>query len=335
MTFRLRRKHPITPLSIVRTGHNSLVRSVILALLLTSGTATVDAAEPAKSGIRSVIPDPIGWLKNRSARKRWEKQKAQELLRQAEDAQYREPDPGLRISDGELEPISVNDNANSLLFSGGLPVQLVSEESADSGLPPLPAPLGGSESDGEPIAEVEAFVPLAGDDADSDVDFIEAGYQDTASDPQQLRSIKEILPYLDYRPEMKVETGLDPTLKAPEEIELSDEAHGPRELDPILYQWQASNLYHYPLYFEDPGVERYGHVHDEVIQPFVSLGRFGLQLAGLPYQMTIDPVCKKRYTLGWYRPGECAPKQVKQIPWNTKAALNQAAVTTGMWYALP
>ncbi len=279
----------------------------MLALLLTSGTATAAAAEPAKSGIRSVIPDPIGWLKNRSARKRWEKQKAQELLRQAEDARYAVPDPALQISEGKLEPINVNGGANTLLFSGESPVRLTSEQSSETGLPPLP--LDDTESVDQPVAEVEAFVPLAGDDEVSDADFIETAYQDTTSDPQKLRSIREILPYADYRPEMKVETGLDPTLKAPEEIELSDEAHAPRQLDPILYQWQASNLYHYPLYFEDPSLERYGHSHDELLQPLVSIGRFGFQLGGLPYQMTIDPVCKKRYSLGWYRPGECAPKQ--------------------------
>ncbi len=52
-----------------------------------------------------MIPDPIGGLKNRSARKRWEKQKAQELLRQAEDAQYRESDLEQRISEIGLASI--------------------------------------------------------------------------------------------------------------------------------------------------------------------------------------------------------------------------------------
>ena len=186
--------------------------------------------------------------------------------------------------------------------------------------------------------EVAPFEPIVSPDFGSTqeaADFIEAGYQDTASDPKQLRPITEILPYDDYRPEMKVETGIDPTLKAPQEVELSQEMTQPRQMDAILYQWQASNLYHYPLYFEDPSLERYGHAHDELVQPFVSMGQFGLQLVGLPYQMTIDPVCKKRYALGWFRPGECAPKQVKQIPWNTKAAINQTAATTGMWFALP
>ena len=48
------------------------------------------------------------------------------------------------------------------------------------------------------------------------------------------------------------------------------------------------------------------------------------QLLGLPYQMTIDPMWKKMYPLGYYRPGECAPKLHYQVPWNTRAAINQA-----------
>jgi hypothetical protein len=37
------------------------------------------------------------------------------------------------------------------------------------------------------------------------------------------------------------------------------------------------------------------------VQPFASVGKFSLQLLGLPYQATIDPMCEM-YTLGWYRP---------------------------------
>ena len=86
---------------------------------------------------------------------------------------------------------------------------------------------------------------------------------------------------------------------------------------------------------EDPALERYGHVHHQCVQPFVSVARFGVQLAGLPYQMTIDPVCKKMYNLGYYRVGECAPKKYYRIPWNTHAAVNEAAVWTGLIYVFP
>lgn len=154
--------------------------------------------------------------------------------------------------------------------------------------------------------------------------------------PRELKRVTSILPYADYQPETaKIDQQVSPDLVAPEEVSIEAPGEPRRMGEPILYQWHASNMYHYPLYFEDPSIERYGHTHVNYFQPVVSVARFGVQLVGLPYQMTIDPVWKRRYTLGWYRPGECAPKQYGQIPWNTKAAINQAGVTTGLWFAFP
>lgn len=102
-----------------------------------------------------------------------------------------------------------------------------------------------------------------------------------------------------------------------------------------MYMWEASQLFSNPLYFEDPPLERYGHSHHKLVQPFVSAGRFGTQLIGLPYQMAIDPICKKMYALGWYRPGECVPHKHYQIPLNAKAAIVQGSVVTGLIFLIP
>jgi len=165
--------------------------------------------------------------------------------------------------------------------------------------------------------------------------FIDAGYQNTTSDPDKLKRVTTILPYADYKPVGTAEQPVAENLREPEEIDLSSDEASVRSMEATVFQWQPSNLWHYPLYFEDPGLERSGHSFEHWLQPFYSVGRFGVQLVGMPYQMTLDPVCRKRYALGWYRPGECAPKQVGQIPWNTKAVINQAAVITGAFYALP
>lgn len=195
-----------------------------------------------------------------------------------------------------------------------------------SEVPPAPADSFG----------VELFQPLPNTDTAGRAS-VETAYQDAPADadPRNLKSIRDIQPFHDYQPGTHIEQDLDPEFVAPSEIELGDVTDDVRNYEAILYQWQASNLHHYPLYFQDPGLERYGHVHHELVQPFVSVGKFGLQLVGLPYQMTIDPVCKRQYALGWYRPGECAPKQTHQIPWNSTAALNQAAVVTGLHFAIP
>lgn len=172
--------------------------------------------------------------------------------------------------------------------------------------------------------------------------------------PTEIKKITEISPFADYEPDPELaETdpcrnqcprpdGLcdssdenDRLTVCPELTPLSEEPYQPRQIPSSLYAWEAPNLYHNPLYFEDPQLERYGHTYNEVFQPFVSVGKFGVQLVGLPYQMTIDPVCKRKYTLGWYRPGECAPKKHYQIPFNCDAAAVQAAAATGIIFLVP
>lgn len=180
-------------------------------------------------------------------------------------------------------------------------------------------------------------------------------YAAPVSSPQDLKSITEIMPYFDYEPDDEVrmddpcrnlcprpdgapcdvyaEGGSPP--ECPEEVPLGDDQFAERLFAESLFAWEASNLYHLPLYFEDAPLERYGHTYPSCLQPFASAGKFSAQLLGLPYQMAIDPICKKRYALGWYRPGECAPKLHYQVPWNTQAAAVQAGVYTGLFFLFP
>lgn len=105
-----------------------------------------------------------------------------------------------------------------------------------------------------------------------------------------------------------------------------------RSFPHLNYCWEPTNLYSYPLYFEDHCLERYGHTRHFLIQPAFSVGLFCAQFVGLPYQMTIDPVAKKRYALGWYRPGQYVPYKYYQVPWNTEAALVEAGVIAGSYF---
>lgn len=108
-----------------------------------------------------------------------------------------------------------------------------------------------------------------------------------------------------------------------------------RQFIPTQFTWQASNVYHNPLYFEDVALERYGHSHHPLVQPLVSAGKFGVQFVGLPYKMAIDPVWDEEYVLGWYRPGELAPYLFYQVPWNWKAAATAAGTYTGLIFLFP
>ncbi len=132
-----------------------------------------------------------------------------------------------------------------------------------------------------------------------------------------------------------VEIAFLPVPKCPEELPLSDQPYQARALPESIFQWQASNLYHNPVYFGDPVLERYGHTRHPLVQPFISVGKFGVQLVGLPYQMTIDPPRKRQYVLGWYRPGDHVPHLRYQVPFNGVAATAEAGVLSGLFLIFP
>ncbi len=125
------------------------------------------------------------------------------------------------------------------------------------------------------------------------------------------------------------------TPECPEEIQLSDQLYSGRFFEENCYNWEPANIFSHPLYFEDAALERTGQTYHDVVQPFVSVGKFGTQLIGLPYQMVLDHPCKKVYPVGWYRAGDCAPKRITFFPWNTEAALVQAAAATGVIFLFP
>lgn len=197
---------------------------------------------------------------------------------------------------------------------------------------PQPREISGAPSLPDVSAQRYGIRPVSGE--------VEPTYRETTSqapvtESRGLKKVTSILPYADYQPDSQARTDIDPRLQAPEEVTLTAEGSMNRPMQSTCFQWQASDMHHNPLYFEDPAFERYGHTWHPAIQPVASIGRFTTQLVGLPYQMVIDPPCKKMYPLGWYRPGDCAPKQVPKIPWNTKAAVVQAGVVTGAFFVIP
>ena len=123
--------------------------------------------------------------------------------------------------------------------------------------------------------------------------------------------------------------------ECPNEVPLSNGPVSRAVFPASTYTWQASNVFYQPLYFEDPDLEHYGHTWPFFIQPIVSSLRFTTQAIGIPYQMTIDPCCCRVYPLGYYRPGECAPKLFYQIPWNTEAAAVEAGSIAGVYFLFP
>jgi len=104
---------------------------------------------------------------------------------------------------------------------------------------------------------------------------------------------------------------------------------------PTTFTWKASGLCHKPLYFEEVHLERYGHSWGPYLQPVISGGHFFLTIPALPYLMGLNPPNECIYTLGYYRPGSCAPYLLDPLPISVRAGLAQAGVLTGMVYLIP
>ncbi len=104
---------------------------------------------------------------------------------------------------------------------------------------------------------------------------------------------------------------------------------------PMLLQWQPTNLWYHPLYFEDPALERSGHTYSPLVQSLVSTGRFVGQAATMPYHAALRPMHSREYPLGWYRPGECAPYLTHRPAWNDEAAVHQALMVVGLVFLIP
>ncbi len=255
----------------------------------------------------------------------------------------------------EKKPATSN-SSNTLNFDNQKPV--ISSDTSNPIVPVFPntVPVFTETTTGAPktAPTQKAYEDAAASPLSDDLALSTEDLEDEV--PHLLKKIAGIKPFFDYEPDPKIaekepcrnlcprpdgkpckisENGEDTILECPKEFQLSREPYAGRNFSESIYTWEASNLNYRPLYFEDPNLERYGNSRKDLVQPFVSMGRFTGQLLALPYQMSIDPVRKKIYPLGYYRPGDYTPKRINGIPWNTKAAITQGLTATGLVFLLP
>ena len=121
----------------------------------------------------------------------------------------------------------------------------------------------------------------------------------------------------------------------PPECPLGDSPFEPRMWAMTSIHWKASGLCHKPLYFEQVGVERYGHSLGPILQPIWSGVDFYGRIFLLPYEMGIEPPWECVYALGYYRPGSCAPKMIFPFPVSIRGGLLEAGAVLGAVYLLP
>ena len=117
--------------------------------------------------------------------------------------------------------------------------------------------------------------------------------------------------------------------------DLGDDIFVPRNWSPICFTWKASNLCHKPIYFEEEAVERYGHSCNPVLQPVVHAAHFFGTIPLLGYKMGITPPTECMYSLGYYRPGSCAPYLLDPIPISLRGALVEGGAWTALAFIIP
>ncbi|MCL4207029.1 MAG: hypothetical protein KJ000_31485 [Pirellulaceae bacterium] len=144
-------------------------------------------------------------------------------------------------------------------------------------------------------------------------------------------------PIQDVRTDAQPEGDLPENAAAERFALLGSERHGPgtnRDWTMFQYWWQAPDLCHSPLYYEEINLERYGYSHG-ILQPAFSAAHFFGVTLSMPYLMTASPPSDCQYTLGHYRPGSYAPAHFYRPPFSLRAGAAQAAAVTGLIFLAP
>jgi hypothetical protein len=121
----------------------------------------------------------------------------------------------------------------------------------------------------------------------------------------------------------------------PFECSLETAAYQSRNWPELTFMWKASALCHKPLYFEDVHLERYGHSWGWHLQPFVSGAHFFTTLPILPYKMGLETPNECVYSLGYYRPGNCAPYLIEPLGTSPRAVVWEAGAVVGFSAIVP
>jgi hypothetical protein len=121
----------------------------------------------------------------------------------------------------------------------------------------------------------------------------------------------------------------------PPECRLGDKEYAGRSFAPITYTWKASALCHKPLVFEEPQLERYGHSLRPIFQPVCSAAHFFMCVPAMPYILGVETPNECVYTLGYYRPGSCAPYTLDPLPLSIRGFLFEGAAIAGFIWLLP
>lgn len=203
----------------------------------------------------------------------------------------------------------------------------------------VPSPIGDSAAKAVPIKHAQTSSAEKPVDRGPPSDATRALEKELAS--VQLDQTNQCPKSGDIKPLNKIGLNIQPDVdqsvkgQLPPECRLDKTTFVPRSWPQTDFAWTASALCHKPLYFEDLQTERYGHTWGPFLQPFVSAGHFFVNVPLLPYNMGVEPPKECIYTLGYYRPGSCAPYMLDPFPLSVRGALFEAGAASGLVFILP
>lgn len=181
-------------------------------------------------------------------------------------------------------------------------------------------------------AAEEPLIDLVADDADGETPRKEPCAEEGRDCSEALKRLREDrLAGID----LDIRVGGRPGNDYPCECRLEGETFEPRRFATTMFTWKAAGYCHKPLYFEDWQLERYGHSHGPLADPFFSAAHFFTTLPVLPYKMGVELPWECVYPLGYYRPGSCAPWTVPAIPISLRGMAVEAATVTGLVFLFP
>lgn len=100
------------------------------------------------------------------------------------------------------------------------------------------------------------------------------------------------------------------------------------------YYLATADFCHFPLYFEEAKLERYGHCHG-IVQPAISAAHFFGTIPALPYKMAVErPTHCLRYDYP-YEAGRWAPPYRQSYPWRWDASLAEVITVVALIAIFP
>ena len=103
----------------------------------------------------------------------------------------------------------------------------------------------------------------------------------------------------------------------------------------LSFQWKPTEFWHHPVYWDYVPWDYYGQWSHPLVQPWLEGVHFFGTVPILPYKMGLDRPFSRVSSLGYYRPGNVAPRVRHRLPWQWDAAVWESAAWVSAAFIFP